>query len=256
MRLVDVHCHLESDYFKDGLPGIIAGAKAAGVVKLITSSITPDEWGLSESIARSHEAVEFALGVHPWYCKKEDIARIAGLSGAKARGAVAIGEIGLDRKTAPAPYELQREVFELQLRTARDLELPVIIHCRGAFDDVRLIVKRTGLCARGGVVHSFSGSVEVAEAFMKLGLSFSFGGALTYRNSKKKEEVLKKIYPDRLMLETDSPDIPPVEARAMPNVPANILYGLRAAAEILGAAEEKIAEITTANAARMFALEI
>jgi len=91
---------------------------------------------------------------------------------------------------------------------------------------------------------------------MKYGLSFSFGGVLTYRNSRKKREVLKKIYPERLLLETDSPDIPPVEAQGAPNVPSNILHVLRAAAELLDVPEEHIAEATTLNASRIFKLAV
>ncbi len=252
MRLVDVHCHLESDVFSGRLDSIIAGAKEAGIVKLITSSIVPEEWELSESIARRYALVEFALGVHPWYGREGDEDRIGELAHSRERGAVGIGEIGLDKKTLAVPMELQKRLFERQLSIAREIDLPVIVHCRGAFDELHFYLKKTGLPARGGVIHSFSGSVEIAVEFMKYGFSFSFGGALTYRNSRKKEAVLKAVYPDHLMLETDSPDIPPVEAKNAPNVPANILYNLRAASEILGESEECIAAATTANAARMF----
>jgi TatD DNase family protein len=255
MRLVDVHCHLESDFFKDRLDDIIRGARDAGIVKLITSSITPGEWPLSESIARRYPEVEFALGVHPWYAKEEDIKAIPALREAPSRGAVAIGEIGLDKKTDHVPFDLQQTVFEAQLSAAKEARLPVIIHCRGAFEDLIRSVKKIGLCERGGVVHSFSGSPEIAAEFMKWNLHFSFGGALTFRNSRKKESVLRSVYPDFFMLETDSPDIPPVEARDMPNVPSNIVYNLRAASEILGISEAEIAATSSANAKRMFNLE-
>ncbi|RPI91873.1 MAG: TatD family deoxyribonuclease [Spirochaetales bacterium] len=256
VRLVDVHCHLESDVFGGRLDSIVSAAKEAGIVKLITSSIVPEEWALSESIARRYDEVEFALGIHPWYGKEGDEERIAELAHAPGRGAVAIGEIGLDKKTLAVPLDLQKRLFERQLAVAREIDLPVIVHCRGAFDELHVFLKKTGLPARGGVIHSYSGSVEIAVEFMKYGFSFSFGGVLTYRNSKKKESVLRAIYPDHFMLETDSPDIPPVEARDAPNVPANIVYNLRAAAEILGESEERVAAVTTANAARMFGFSL
>ncbi len=256
MRLVDVHCHLESGLFADGLDSIIAGARKTGIVRLITSSIVPEEWELSESIARRYEEVEFALGVHPWYGREGDEERIDGLFRARERGAVAIGEIGLDKKTETVPLELQKRLFGRQIAIARETGLPVIVHCRGAFDELTGIVKKIGLSASGGVIHSFSGSAEIAAELMKFGFSFSFGGALTYRNSRKKEAVLRAVFPDRFMLETDSPDIPPVEAKEGPNVPANILYNLKAASDILGVSEEKIAEASTANAARMFGLTL
>ena len=256
VRLVDVHCHLESELFAGGLDSIIAGARKVGIARLITSSIVPEEWALSESIARRYEEVEFALGIHPWYGREGDEERIDGLFQARERGAVAIGEIGLDKKTETVPLELQKRLFGRQIAIARETGLPVIVHCRGAFDELRVIVKKIGLPAAGGVIHSFSGSVEIAAELMKFGFSFSFGGALTYRNSRKKEAVLNAVFPDRFMLETDSPDIPPVEAKGRPNVPANILYNLKAASEILGVSEEKIAEASTANAARTFGLTL
>lgn len=256
MRLVDVHCHLESEHFEGRLDSIISGAREAGIVRLITSSIVPEEWDLSESIARRYPEVEFALGVHPWYIKEGDEERVEALSRARELGAVAIGEIGLDKKSGPVPLERQKSLFDRQLAIARELDLPVIVHCRGAFNELSACVKKTGLSAHGGLIHSFSGSVEIAAELIKQGFSFSFGGALSYRNSKKKEAVLKAVYPDRFMLETDSPDIPPVEAKPGPNVPANILYNLRAASEILGLSEEMVAEASTANACRMFGLTL
>jgi TatD DNase family protein len=256
MRLVDAHCHLESDYFRDRLDAIITGAREAGVVCLVTSTTGPDEWALSRSIAERYVAVKYALGIHPWYCSDALVPAIDTLACEAARGAVAIGEIGLDSKVASPAFTLQQLFFDRQLAIAREIDLPVVLHCRGAFDAMRASFRKIGAPARGGVVHSFSGSVEIAELFMKHGMLFSFGGALTYRNSRKKAEVLRRVYPDHMLLETDAPDIPPVEAREMPNLPSNILYNLRAASEILGRSEEEIAETTTANAARLLRLEL
>lgn len=256
MRLVDAHCHLESGEFRDNLADIIGGAREAGVVKLITCSITPAEWDLSRSIAERFPEVEFALGVHPWYIRPEDGDLVPGLAEARLRGAVAIGEIGLDKKTMPAGLELQKTIFEAQLLIAREIDLPVIVHCRGAFEELLHFCKKTGLPRSGGIIHSFSGSAEIAEEFIRYGFSFSLGGTLTYRNSRKRQALLKAIYPDHLLLETDSPDIPPVEARGRANVPSNIRYNLRAASEMLGVGEEEIAENTTRNAMRIFNLTL
>lgn len=256
MKLVDVHCHLESVEFEGILDGIIADSAAAGIVKLITSSITPSGWPLSESIAARYPLVAFTLGVHPWYCTPEDHEAIPLLAGAARRGAVAIGEIGLDRKTSLRDMDIQMSIFEEQLKIARDINLPVMVHCRGAFDDLRSAVRRIGMPVSGGVLHNFSGSAEIAAEFIRYGFSFSFGGVLTYRNSTRKEKVLKRVYPDHMLLETDSPDIPPVEAPSKTNVPSNIRHVLRAAAEMLGVSEEIIAEKTTGNAERIFRLSV
>ena len=256
MKLVDAHCHLESSHLKDNLNEIVHDASNAGIVKMITSSITPDQWPLSESISVKYEQVEFSLGIHPWFLNESFFERINELEDAKKRGAIAIGEIGLDKKISSLNLDMQIEFFESQLAIARKIELPVIIHCRGAFNEIISSIKKNGPLQSGGIVHSFSGSSELAEQFIELGLSFSIGGILTYRNSRKRSELMKRIYPDHFLLETDSPDIPPVSLRGRPNVPSNIIYNLEAAAEILGEPVEKIAFNTTKNASKIFMIDI
>jgi TatD DNase family protein len=254
MRLIDAHCHLESDVFTGKRDAIVADARRAGIVCLITASIVPEQWSVSSSLARRYPEVECAWGVHPWYIRPEQEALLPGLAEARSGGACAIGEIGLDRKTEVVPIDLQARFFEAQLRIAKELDLPVVIHCRSAFDLLLQYVRAIGLARTGGIVHNYSGSAELATQLSAHGLSFSLGGTLTYRNSRKKREVLQAIHPDHFLLETDSPDIPPVEAPERPNVPANILHNLRAAAEILDEPEERIAETTTENAIRIFSI--
>ncbi len=256
MKLVDAHCHLESIHFVNDLDRVIGDARSAGIVKLLTSSITPDQWELSRTIAGRYKEVEFAMGIHPWYIQERFRDDIRGLYAARSRGAVAIGEIGLDRKNEVVPFGLQVEFFEAQTAAAIETDLPVIIHCRGAFNELIESLKRTGPPRAGGIIHSFSGSPELAGELIRLGLSFSMGGTLTYRNSKKRAAVMKSIYPDRFLLETDSPDIPPVQKHGEINRPHYILYNLEAAAEITGDSVEKVAEHTTANAARIFNLRL
>jgi TatD DNase family protein len=252
MKLVDAHCHLECEEFAESLDDVMADAARAGIVRLITSSIIPEQWPISKSISERYPEAVFAWGVHPWYIRPEHESRLPELKNAVDAGASAIGEIGLDKKTELVPIALQTKFFEIQLRVAKDLDLPVVIHCRAAFDVLLPILKRIGVSRTGAVMHNYSGGAELARQLSDLGLSFSFGGALTFRNSKKKREVLRAVYPERILLETDSPDLPPVEARERPNVPANILYNLRAASDILEISEIEIAEVTTLNAARIF----
>jgi TatD DNase family protein len=256
MRLVDVHCHLESDHFANNLDSVIGNAREVGIVKLITASITPAQWQLSRSIAEKYPEVEYAVGIHPWYIHKSFLSDIPSLHSAKEQGAVAIGEIGLDSKIANVDFELQKKIFEQQLAVAREIDLPVVIHCRGAFNELILSLKRIGTPKAGGIIHSFSGSPELVDELVRFGINFSLGGTLTYRNSKKRVAVLKKIYPDFSLLETDSPDIPPVQKQGEINYPENILFNLKAAAEIVGDTVERVAENTTRNASRIFNLRI
>ena len=250
-----VHCHLESLHYRDDLDGLVEESRRAGLVKLITASIAPDQWDLSLQLAARYPEVECALGIHPWYILESHRADLPRLADARAMGAVAIGEIGLDCKTEVVDFGLQVEFFEKQLAIAREARLPVIVHCRGAFNELIRSVRKGGPLAAGGVIHSYSGSPELAGELMDLGFSFSMGGTLTFRNSPKRAAVLKKIYPGRFLLETDSPDIPPVQKRGEINRPSYIRYNLEAAAEIIGVSAEAIAACTTRNAAELFNLE-
>ncbi len=256
MRLVDAHCHLESEEFHGQLDVLLDQARRAGVVAWLTAAIRPEEWPTSLALAQQYAGVACALGIHPWYVQDGDLERLATLPESCGNIAKAIGEIGLDSKIAKPSMDQQLPVFERQLQIAKDLNLPVVMHCRGAFGEMLQVLKRVGLPRAGGTIHSFGGSVELAEAFMAHGLSFSLGGTLTYRNSRKKKEVLRRIYPAHFLLETDAPDIPPVEVQERPNVPANIMYNLRAAAETLGISEEEVARQTTENAVRVFNLAV
>lgn len=255
LKLVDSHCHLEAPEFSENLDIIIDDALNAGIIKLITSSVTYSEWEISQKIHNRYSAVEFSIGVHPWYVSESDRDIQLKLDRASGIGAAAVGEIGLDRKIESPLFDLQREIFELQLQYAVETDTPVIVHCRGAFNELIESINRIGFPRRGGIVHAYSGSPELTEILIKKGVSFSMGGTLTYKNSRKRSEVLKRIYPDYFLLETDSPDIPPVNV-VKPNVPSNILLNLKAASEILGVSEEKIAESTTANACNIFGLMI
>jgi TatD DNase family protein len=259
MKLVDVHCHLESEHFINDLDAVIEESRKAGLVKLITASIEPEQWNVSLDISRRYSEVECALGLHPWYLRPEYRIRIPELLQARKLGAVAIGELGLDSRIDSTSLETQTEFFEEQLAVALEANLPLVLHCRGAFQEMLASFRRVGVPDAGGIIHSFNGSAELAENFMKLGINFSIGGILTYRDSPKRAKLLRRIYPRHFLLETDAPDIPPVEARTDPptaNRPCNIIYNLKAAAEILERPEDEVAENTTANAARIFGLRV
>ena len=252
MQLVDAHCHLESEVFSGKERELVEEARHIGIVKMLTAAVVREEWERSLDLAARFTEVECALGVHPWFVSGEDLKEITALERARELGAKAVGEIGLDGKISTPGMDLQVQVFEAQLEIARNLDLPVVIHCRGAFEALIRCLKRGGVPVAGGVIHAFSGSIEIAEECMKHGLFFSMGRSLTYRNSKKRERLLHRVYPDRLLLETDSPDMPPIERSDTVNVPSNIVFALRAAAEILGRDQAEVAAVTTGNAMRLF----
>ena len=256
MRLVDAHCHLEDESLHSRLDEVLRDARDAGIIRLLTSAVSPEQWHISAGIARRHPEVAFALGVHPWYAKPEYLAQLEQLQQARELGAKAIGEIGLDKKIETPPLELQTEFFDTQLAIAKELALPVVIHCRGAFNELLASLKRIGTPSPGGIIHAFSGNIQLARTFVTFGLKFSLGRSLTYTKCRKREELMRFIYPDHFLLETDSPDMPPVGAEpGAPNEPRNLILNLRGAADLLGRDETEVAEATTRNALKLFDLE-
>jgi TatD DNase family protein len=252
MRIIDSHCHLEDAVFDDCLETVLDEAKTAGVVALLTCATRPDQWPRSQAIAQRHPQVHFAWGIHPWFAEESHFETMEELRTAKTAGAAAIGEIGLDKKIKSPSFDLQQRLFEAQLGVAMEINLPIAVHCRGAFNDLLESVKRVGIPKAGGMVHAFSGSAEVAEALTPFGFYFSMGGALSYKPSKKRLAVLERVYPERFLLETDSPDMPPVQASERPNQPARIRYNLTGAASMLQRTEEEVAEQAALNAQRLF----
>ncbi len=250
MQLIDAHCHLESPDFAACLPEVIAEAEAVGVRRMVTAACNPDQWSRSRAIAGAHPQVSFALGVHPWFAHRAYLPKLFDLD---TTGAVAIGEIGLDATVESPTMAVQMEIFEAQLCLARSCDLPVIVHCRRAFDELLQVMKGVGPLPRGGVMHAFSGSVELALDLTRRGFLISMGRSLTYRPSRKRRVLLEKIFPDYLLLETDSPDMPPAGLEK-PNVPANLRHVLRGAAALLGESEERVAQVTRFNTEEVFRL--
>jgi TatD DNase family protein len=253
MQLIDVHCHLQAAVYRDSIGEVITRSREAGVAGIINAATSNHDWFKCRELGNKYSECHFALGIHPWYIDKDDASFLASLEDSDFEGAVAIGEAGLDKKFANTDFATQIQIYRLQLGIARDRSLPVNLHCIGAFGELINELKKTPL-KRGGIIHNFNGSPELAVDLIKHGLSFSLGGILTYRNSKKRSAMLKKIWPENFLLETDSPDIPPVERTGTVNEPSNILFNLKAASEILDVSEEIIAEQTTENAKRIFAV--
>ena len=255
MQLVDAHCHLTAEAFDGRLDAALEGARAAGIVALVTNATCPDDWEAQREVAARFPEVRFTWGIHPWYVRDDSLDALGRLRGARGAGAVAIGEIGLDGKI-DVPMERQERVFAAQIGVADELRLPVVIHARGAYDRIQRVLHDHGPLKHGGIIHAFSASAQIAEDLMKYGLDFSMGASLSYRPSPKLRDILGVLWPDHLLIETDCPDMPPVAARGVPNTPANLLYNLRGLLDYIDASPEEAATITTRNAARVFRLEL
>lgn len=251
--LIDTHCHLAAPSLAYRLPEVIDAGKKAGVEKFIVPGVDPEDWELINELQTNRQDIYPAFGLHPMRADlicSEVLARLEFLS----QSAVAIGEIGLDYTLTDVPRQIQVSTFRSQLTLALKYNLPVLIHCRKAFQDLLSILKDVDIRKVGGVMHAFSGSPETAQECIKMGLYISIAGTATYSNAVRPLEVMKRIPLQHLLLETDAPDLTPEPYRGQANEPAFIVETARKVARIKGVTIEEVAAATTLNAKKLFHL--
>jgi TatD DNase family protein len=250
--VVDSHCHLDDKRFADDLDAVIARAMEAGVTRMLSIGTGDGPPGIDCAIriADRYESVFASVGVHPHDAAKavpktfDDLRALAGHP-----KVLAFGEIGLDYHYDFSPREVQREVFLEQLKLARELNLPLIIHTREAWEDTIAILRQqwTG----PGIMHCFTGDPAQAREALDLGLHLAFGGALTFKTADKIRESALITPDDRLLIETDAPYMAPVPHRGKRNEPAMMTETVRKLAELRGVTPDHIARVTTANFERL-----
>ncbi len=249
MELVDSHAHLDAEQFADDCGAVIERAAAAGVVKILTMGDSIESSARSVALADRHEAVYAAVGIHPEEARPmtaEDDDSLA--AWAEMEKVVAIGEIGLDYywEKDEEKRALQRRIFVRQLDLARQLQLPVCIHDREAHGDMIRLLKTEGRGLRG-VLHCYSGSWEMAQELLPYGWYFGIDGPLTYKNAAKLPDIVRRLPAERILVETDSPYLPPVPYRGKRNEPAYVRYVAEKAAELRGEDFEEFAARTREN---------
>ncbi|MGD9856554.1 MAG: TatD family hydrolase [Planctomycetaceae bacterium] len=254
--LIDTHAHLDEQAFDVDRDEVLARARTAGVERILTIGITAATSRAAVALAETYDDVFAVVGVQPNYVSQiepdgwETIEELA-----RHPRVVGIGETGLDRYWDYAPLELQREYFERHLELSRRVGKPFVVHCREAETDVVEQLRRaagTGLLR--GVMHSFCGDVEVAAACVEMGLHISFAGMLTYKKNVELRAVASTVPRERLLVETDAPYLAPIPLRGKRNEPANVVATARCLAEQLGTSLDELAQLTTANARRLFSL--
>ena len=249
----DSHCHLDHPLLLPRLSRLLAEAQAAGVTGFLVPGVTPAGWQGIAELCHSFPRLLPAFGVHPWHAELLTPATLTQLR-SLSRFAAAIGEIGLDYAVDSPGRELQRQAFREQLQLAAEAGLPVLIHCRRAFGDLLAILKEPRVAPVQGVMHAFSGSPESARDCLDLGLHLSLAGSVTYANARRPTQVAALVPLERLLLETDAPDLAPEPHRGDTNLPAHLLATARKVAQIRGITLEQLAEATTHNARRLFRL--
>jgi len=251
--LIDTHTHLDSPKFDDDREEVIARALEQGVTKLINIGFNRETIPTTMKLAETYDFIYAVVGWHPQDAitmEPGDLEWIESL--AKHPKVVAIGEIGLDYYWDTSPRDVQHRVFREQIRLARKLNMPIVIHNRDAHEDILRLLKEEKAGEVGGVMHSFSGSWETAKQCLDMGFYISFGGPITFKNAVQPKEVLSKVPLDRLLIETDSPYLTPHPFRGKRNESAHVRLVAEMAAEIKGISLQEIAKITSENAAQIF----
>ena len=250
---IDTHCHLSSEDY-DSIDRVIEEAKKENVKYLIVSGY--DKKSIKEviEISNKYDNIYLTLGFHPSevdITTDEDLEELKNIVKDNNK-VIGIGEIGLDYHWIKENKERQKELFIKQINIAKELDLPVVIHSRDAFQDTFDILKETN---HRGVIHCFSGNIENAKMYSSIGFYFGIGGVLTFSNSNLKETV-KEIPIERILLETDSPYLAPTPFRGKQNEPKYIPIIARELSEILGKNIDEMEEQIKKNTYKFFNIKI
>ena len=255
---IDIHCHLTGDEYnqKGGVEQVLARAKAAGVSRVVCSGFDLESSRRAKALAEKYDGVYFCAGFHPSELFKyhdgdlEEIERLCG-----HEKCIAVGEIGLDyHYENNPPKQMQRALFLKQLELADRLKLPVVLHSRDAAEEtLTLLEENKALLKVGGLMHCYSSSPEMAERFLRLGLSFSFGGTSTFKNAKKVQESVRRIPATRILSETDCPYLTPEPFRGdFPNEPMHVVRVVNKLAALKEQSEEDMKQQIRKNAQALF----
>jgi len=256
MLFFDAHCHLQDKRYADCLPAVMARACAAGVSRMSSCGSEEYDWEDVRKTALEYKMVFPSFGLYPLNVPKRSGQWLERLGSFLRSIPSGVGEIGLDNSDETSNNAEQEEVFLVQLRLARELRRPVTIHCRKAWGRLLELLRQEGGVKFGGIVHTYSGSPELVRPLEEMGLYISFSGAITRAGNKRGCKSLQTVSRERLLLETDSPDIMPAGAEGTCNEPGNLPLIARSAALLLGEPMETVAELTFNNANRLFSFKI
>jgi TatD DNase family protein len=251
--LIDSHAHLDDERFDKDRDSIIKSLKESGIELVINPGADVSSSIKAVALSEKYDNIYAAVGVHPHDVKDMDENTIELLrSFSKREKVVAIGEIGLDYYYDNSPRDIQRKMFKEQLELAKEVGLPVIIHSRDAAGDTFDILKEAQDGTLRGVLHCYSGSVEMAMDYVDMGFYISLGGPVTFKKSRVPKEVAKAVPIERLLIETDSPYLTPEPYRGKRNEPIYVRYVAGVIAELRGMTFEELASKTAENAKRLF----
>lgn len=254
--LFDTHAHYYDPQYNGDRNEAIERAKMSGVEYILTVSSDIASSIENITLTQNNDFLYAAIGVHPHNVIDLNNNMVSALTDfASYPKVVAIGEIGLDYFYDNSPREAQKIWFAKQISLAKNVKLPIIVHDRDAHEDTVTILKNENAREVGGVLHCYSGSVEMAREILDMGMMISFAGPITFKNANKLLEVAKYVPDDRMLIETDCPYLAPEPHRGKRNESAYVRLIAEKIAKIKGKSVDYIAEITTANAKRLFNIQ-
>lgn len=249
---IDTHCHLDAAEFAPDRDAVYAAARAGGVATLVIPAISRENFSAVATVCERYPGCLPAWGLHPMFIEVHRPEHLADLRAQiESVRPVAVGEMGLDL-FVDLDYATQEFFYVEQLKIARDFDLPVLLHCRKANDQLLKHLRR--LKVRGGIAHAFNGSPQQADEFIKLGFKLGFGGAFTWPRANNLRRLATSLPLEAIVLETDSPDIPPVWIGRGRNAPGELPRIAQTLAELRGVDIECVAQTTTSNARELFGL--
>lgn len=270
---VDSHCHFDFDAFEQQTQQW-QQCRDCQIEAMVIPGVDFEQWPRALALAGQLDGVVMAAGVHPWWVERLSLGRLSQQELVHARSAavpqlsskslaaledylqhpycVAVGECGLDYTIAAAPA-VQKAIFEQQLQLACASDMPLIIHAHKSHQDILALLSRYQPTA-GGVIHAFTGSIELAQDYWRRGFYLGIGGAITYPRAQKTRATVQQLPLEAMVLETDAPDMPLNGYQGQPNHPLRVLEVAQVLADLRGETLSTIAQVTTANSKRLFQL--
>ena len=259
--MIDSHCHIDLEVFDDDRDDVLQRAFQVGIQRLLVLGLTNQQFPKLLSLREQYPQVDIALGLHPYFLKFQDdvntqrtLDELSRLASSHREHFIAFGEIGLDGSLA-LDMTYQQKILSYQLQLAKNYKKPVILHHRKSHNQLISLLKAQNYQG-GGILHAFSGSYQEAKTYIDMGFLLGVGGTITYARAKKTRESIAKVPLDKLVVETDSPDMPISGFQGERNQPSQLSLVVKALAELKKTSSIEVEQQTTENYLTLFGLSL